>query len=134
MGWWVYLEDDRGHEEGSWNYTSNCNGMVNALVDRERRRQATIAHWRADGHDRFADRMEADPEREGSWCDVLNGMSCPEGAELLHEITIGLEADPERFRAMNPENGWGDYDSLLVELHKMIKAVPEWPTTWHVSR
>lgn len=37
-----------------------------------------------------------------------------------------------RFRAMNPENGWGDYDSFRDVLVEMCRAVPEWPTTWGV--
>ncbi len=69
----------------------------------------------------------------GAWWDLLHGRTGPEGAQLLDRIIKGLAADPERFRAMNPENGWGDYDSLLARLTEMRDAVPEWPTTWSVN-
>lgn len=28
-----------------------------------------------------------------------------------------FEADPDKFRALNPANGWGDYDGFLTALH-----------------
>jgi hypothetical protein len=65
-----------------------------------------------------------------SWWARLNGMSGPEGAAFLHLIIKGLEADPVRFRAMNPDNGWGDYDRLVGILSKMMLSVPEFSTTW----
>jgi len=56
------------------------------------------------------------------WWDSLDGLSGAEGSALLGKIITGLESDPERFRAMNPENGWGDYDSLLGVLREMKRA------------
>jgi hypothetical protein len=52
---------------------------------------------------------------------------------FLDRIITGLEADPTRFRAMNPDNGWGNYDQFLALLKKMRDAIPEWPTVWSVS-
>ena len=72
-------------------------------------------------------------EVRGSWWTYLDGMEGPQGAALLDRIVRGLEGDPGRFRVMNPENGWGDYDSFLAVLRDMRKSVPEWPTTWSVS-
>jgi hypothetical protein len=42
--------------------------------------------------------------------------------DLIEPLTDGLEklrADPERFKKLNPENGWGDYEALVtfVELY-----------------
>lgn len=101
MSWDVWLVDDRGHTEGDWNYTHNCNRMANAVLD--------------DGP---------------SWWKRLDGLDGPEGAALLHRIIKGLEADPERFRAMNSDKKWGDYDSFLAVLIEMRDRVPEWPTKW----
>lgn len=85
--------------ERDWNYTHNTNRMVNlALV--------------ADGKD-WGDE---------SWWKVLDGMNGGEGAELLDAAIQTLEANPERFRAMNPENGWGSYDTLLPVLRQMLDA------------
>lgn len=112
MSWDVWLTDDRGHSDGSWNYTHNCNPMIDAVL---------------------GDRAEGTPSTwwgGRSWWRLLDGMSGPEGAELLDVIISGLEADPARFEAMNPDNGWGSYVSLLAVLREMRAAVPEWPTTW----
>jgi hypothetical protein len=113
MSWDADLYDDRGHLEGDWGYTHNTNGMANAVLD--------------EGHEQFKDKAHK------SWWQQLDGLSGPEGAALLNRIITGLEADPDRFRAMNPPNGWGDYDTFLKVLREMRDAVPEWPTQWSAS-
>lgn len=122
MSWDARLTDDRGHEERWWSFTHNCNGMANAVLD-EKYEQRSV------GEEVFC---FGDPGHV-SWWRHLDGMSGPDGAKLLDLIIRGLEADPERFRAMNPPNGWGDYDSFVKKLTEMRNAVPEWPTTWSVS-
>lgn len=115
MSWDVWLTDDRGHVEGDWNYTHNCNAMISAVL---------------------GDKVNETPETwwgDRSWWKILDGMPGPEGAALLDEIITGLEADPARFEAMNPENRWGSYSSLLAVLREMRAAVPEWPSTWGAS-
>jgi hypothetical protein len=107
VSWDATLYDDRGHVEGDWNYTHNTNGMINLA----------------------AVRLSDEP----TWWKQLDGMTGVQGAEYLRRIVKALEADPERFRAMNPPNGWGDYDSLLKVLREMRDTVLEWPTRWHVS-
>lgn len=104
MSWHAHLDDDRGHEEGWWNYTHNCNRMANEVI----------------------------APQEVSWWKLLDGMDGPDGAALLSRIVDGLRADPEHFRAMNPENGWGNYDSFVALLDEMRRAVPEWPCSWEV--
>lgn len=108
MSWDAELTDDRGHTEGEWNYTHNTNRMINHA---------------------FADSSWAGT----SWWRCLDGMTGSDGAAFLDRIIRSMESDPETFREMNPENGWGDYDSLLVVLREMRAAVPEWPTEWRVS-
>lgn len=137
MSWDASLIDDRGHVELDVNYTHNCNGMANVAAieagHRQMMRDRGLAHWRAAGRDDIADRNEADPDYYDSWWSVLDGMTGPEGAAFLHDIISGMEADPERFVAMNPRNGWGDFDSFLDLLRRMRDAVPEWPTAWHTN-
>lgn len=142
MSWDAYLTDDRGHSEGDWNYTHNTSVMIYAvlneakpgfLLDVAARKYAdsdryVIENWRKPDERRVLFR-----DRPAAWWDALDGMSGPEGAAYLDTIIKGLEADPERFRAMNPENGWGDYDRLVKVLTEMRNAVPEWPTTWGAS-
>lgn len=137
MSWDADLIDDRGHEEGQWNYTHNCNGMANAVLRDDPTLWAevharSVAWWRRRNRDDVADREDDNPEY-GSWWDALDDMTGPEGAAFLDRIIRGLEADPERFRAMNPDNGWGDFDSFVKVLTEMRNAVPEWPTKWSVS-
>lgn len=121
MSWDASLHDDRGHCEGDWNYTHNCSRMIYAVLE--------------DEGIELGERLMGFPERmlPCSWYDRLNGATGPDGAAYLDTIVRGLEADPERFRAMNPENGWGDYDSLLKTLTDMRDRVPEWPTEWSAS-
>jgi hypothetical protein len=121
MSWDAELRDDRGHVEGEWNYTHNCNKM------------ATVALSFAVLHDSFADLSLSEPlSGVTSWFHNLDGRSGPEGAAILHKIITELQADPEKYRALNPANGWGDYDSFLAILVDMRDRVPEWPTTWKV--
>jgi hypothetical protein len=114
VSWDADLIDDRGHIEGDWNYTHNCNGMINQAL-------------RLSGYERPT---EPGGTRLLSWWQCLNGMDGPAGAALLDRVIRQMEKDPDRFRAMNPDNGWGDYDSLVKVLTEMRNAVPEWPTTW----
>jgi hypothetical protein len=123
MSWDADLYDDRGHHEGEWNYTHNTNGMIAAAFE--------------------AASGETTPQCGGplailigaAWWKRLDGVSGKDGAAYLASIVTGLEADPERYRAMNPENGWGDYDGLLGVLREMRdKALTcDWPTTWSAS-
>lgn len=131
MGWNAYLVDDRGHIEGNWDYTHNTAGMANTALDASGfvRPDDTRECWslpRVDGH------LTHYPNGHGrvSWWQCLDGMPGPDGAALLHRIVGGMESDPERYRAMNPDNGWGDYESFLETLSGMRDAVPEWPTEW----
>lgn len=135
MSWNAYLTDDRGHEEGSWNYTHNCNGMIEAVLDKEEVEQTGMPFW-ASLAESGAKKRGEDPKfpmGRGAWWHLLDGKSGPDGAAFLDRIIRGLEAEPERFRAMNPENGWGDYDSLVKKLIEMRNAVPEWPTEWRAN-
>jgi hypothetical protein len=106
-----------------WNYTHNTNGMIAAAYEAVSGEQTE----ECDG--------PLGPVIGAAWWRRLDGASGGDGAAYLGQIIKGLEADPERFRAMNPENGWGDYDRLLKVLHDMRAAVSrhDLPTTWHVS-
>lgn len=126
MSWTAVLRDDRGHVEGDWNYTHNTNVVANLALDPNYHPLST-----------FDEVFRVSPEAKASapsWWKQLDSMSGAEGGELLGRIIQGLEADPDRFRAMNPENGWGDYDGFLDVLKEMHRAsLVEWPTRWEVS-
>lgn len=125
MSWDATLIDDRGHVEGDWNFTHNCNRMANAIVHPEESTGIPVG--------REVLFPKADGRAWQSWWEILDGMEGKEGAEFLTKIITGLEAEPERFRAMNPANGWGSYDSFLERLKEMRDTVPEWPCSWRVS-
>lgn len=38
-----------------------------------------------------------------------------------------LLADPERFKALNPPNGWGSYDELVDSLRSFLAAIGKNP-------
>lgn len=71
---------------------------------------------------------------EERWWQRLSGMTGADGREYLGKIVRQLEGDPARYRAMNPPNGWGDYDRLLGVLREMRDAAPEGGAfEWHAS-
>lgn len=44
---------------------------------------------------------------------TLVGMLAIDAGHHLNGVLNIMAEDPERFRAMNPPNGWGDYDKCL---------------------
>ncbi len=121
MGWCVYLLGDHDEEEGYWSGTHNINGMIEAVMDAEEIDSTEQPFWAAMGSTAMG---------RGSWWNMLDGKTGPQGAAFLDGIVRRLQADPERFRAMNPPNGFGNYDELVQRLISMRDAVPEWPTIW----
>ena len=54
---------------------------------------------------------------------------------ILKDGLTLLRADPERFRKLNPSNGWGSYDALVTFVEKYLEACKRHPTsTVHASR
>lgn len=45
--------------------------------------------------------------------EALIGAPAGEAGGLLQRVAERLRADPERFRAMNPSNGWGTYEGAI---------------------
>lgn len=126
MSWTAILIDDRGHVEGDWGYTHNTNATANVALNSNYHPLST-----------FDEVFRVSPEAKASmpsWWKRLDGMSGAEGAEFLGRIIAGLEADPDRFRSMNPANSWGGYDQFLDVLREMHKAsLVEWRTVWEVK-
>lgn len=135
MSWDAYLTCDCcGSTVIDQNFTHNCNGMAATAAEEAGvvfppdTRPCWALPATPDG------KLTHYPNGRGtiSWWKHLDGMSGPEGGAYLAAIIKQLEADPARYRAMNPANGWGDYDNLLTVLTRMRDAVPECRSTWSV--
>jgi hypothetical protein len=51
-------------------------------------------------------------------------------AQLIEPLKDGLaklESDPERFKKLNPSNGWGSYDGLVSFVRDYLRACEETP-------
>lgn len=46
----------------------------------------------------------------------LDGCSTRQAAHILSSVIHNMEATPDEYRALNPKNGWGDYDGFLERL------------------
>jgi hypothetical protein len=106
-----------------WNYTHNTNGMIAA------------AYEAATGEATEQCGGPLGPVIGAAWWKRLDGASGESGAAYLSQVIEGLTGDPDRFRAMSPENGWGDYDGLLRVLREM-RDLPDLigaETVWSVS-
>lgn len=121
MSWNIYLYDDHGDRDYEASYTHNVNGMIAAAYQ--------------------AETGEATEQCGGplgkaigpAWWDRLDGATGQVGRVYLETILRGLTADPARYRAMNPESGWGDYDSLVALLRKAVTVVPDGPCVWKAT-
>jgi len=47
--------------------------------------------------------------------------------EFLRQGLHRLKSDPEKYRKLNPENGWGDYEGLVEFASKYLDACYEYP-------
>ena len=63
----------------------------------------------------------------GNTLSSFNGMDASESIPALVAGVAAMESDPEAYRAMNPPNGWGDYEVALDYLRKLLKACQDHP-------
>lgn len=57
----------------------------------------------------------------------LDGVKASVAALALEAIVLRMKSCPDEYRALNPENGWGDFDSFvdkLLELHAACACAP----------
>ena len=51
--------------------------------------------------------------------------------QIVPLLTDGIKAmldDPEKFKMLNPSNGWGDYNGLMVAVGKILLECKKNPT------
>lgn len=59
----------------------------------------------------------------------MHGKPTSECAPVLAAAIEKMKADPDTYKAMDPPNGWGSYDSLLPKLAELHNAMIQHPTT-----
>ena len=62
------------------------------------------------------------------WRPEENGIT--KAQQMIEPLRAGIKslvATPERFRAMNPANGWGSYEGLLKFARAYLEACEEYP-------
>ena len=52
---------------------------------------------------------------------TLNRMEAPRAVIILKDVITAMEEDPATYRALEPPNGWGDYDSALEFITKVYR-------------
>lgn len=60
------------------------------------------------------------------WKDFIGLSAQVAGRQWLHVLKT-LNAYPTRFKAMNPENGWGSYDGAVEVLAALVDACIVYP-------
>jgi hypothetical protein len=68
--------------------------------------------------------------------DPLEGKTAEEIEPEIERLIGLMTKDPAAYRALNPKNGWGNYDSFLREvLRPLLEACKENPKAiFHISR
>lgn len=54
-----------------------------------------------------------------SWRDLL-GMRAKKAGQTWRKVVLELTRDPAKYRALNPENGWGRYEDALLVLSILV--------------
>jgi len=57
----------------------------------------------------------------------LDGMLASEALPLVRKALDVMAAEPDRFKAMNPPNGWGSYDNAVEFLRWLHDACMDHP-------
>ena len=68
--------------------------------------------------------------KEAGIYDALYNSAEKTAEEVLPALEKGLkdmQDNPEKYEAMDPENGWGKYEDAMPFLEKLVKAFKEYP-------
>ena len=69
---------------------------------------------------------EAFKPQEGG-VDQLHEMDCNEASKHLQRAIDAMKADPDKYKVMNPANGWGDYEGAMRTLNDLLVLCQEHP-------
>lgn len=62
-------------------------------------------------------------DEDSRWFEVINMCENNRQKIILKAMVDILKANPEKYRAMNPTNGWGDYEGAVDFLQKNYEAL-----------
>lgn len=62
------------------------------------------------------------------WPYKVDGWDAQDLGIALTKVLEEFARDPDRFRAMNPENGWGRYDTLVPVLQQIRDLCAQYPS------
>lgn len=72
----------------------------------------------------------------GMWAEALGyrlgDLDGRNAADVIPDVTRAvkcMEADPAKYEAMNPDNGWGSYSGALAYLRSLLEGCIEHPKT-----
>lgn len=60
------------------------------------------------------------------WKDFL-GLRAADAGRTWATVVAELRRDPQRYEAMNPENGWGSYEGAVEVLSALVQACERFP-------
>lgn len=62
------------------------------------------------------------------WPYAVDGWEASTLGERLATALDVLRSDPDRYRAMDPANGWGSYDTLVLVLDEVVELCRSYPS------
>ena len=62
------------------------------------------------------------------WPYSVHGWAASTLGERLSAALDVLRSDPDKYRAMDPENGWGSYDTLVPLLEQVVESCRQYPS------
>jgi hypothetical protein len=57
----------------------------------------------------------------------LDGMNAKEARLLIINALVRMTEEPDKYKAMNPDNGWGNYEGAMNFLSKILLSCIEHP-------
>lgn len=62
------------------------------------------------------------------WPYSVEGWRAGELYERLDEVIANLVANPKKYQAMDPPNGWGSYDTLIPAIREVRDQCQKYPS------
>lgn len=53
----------------------------------------------------------------------LHEMSCKDAEAIVAKAVENMQKAPAKYKAMNPENGWGSYETFLPFIEKLLREI-----------